>query len=264
MTSYVTSRDGTRIAYNIEGHGSPVILVAGAMQFRGFDSNTVDMAKKLSEYGHQVINYDRRGRGESFNTPSCTLAESIDDIKALASQVDGPVALFGNSSGAAISLAAAAAGVEVSALMLWEAPLGEELGTDGAQNLKGLQEKLAAGNPDAVIEYFMKDMPAEWLEGAKQSPGWPVMTAMGPSLEADAEALAWTQSAPRKQLWAGIAAPVVALVGEHTIPIMPPAAMSIAENVPHGIMESMPGENHGWDSGVMAKRIADFLAENGV
>ena len=44
MTEYVTSADGTRIAYDRQGSGPPVILIAAAMQFRAFDPTTVEMA----------------------------------------------------------------------------------------------------------------------------------------------------------------------------------------------------------------------------
>lgn len=260
MSSFATSRDGTRIAYDIEGSGPPVILVAGAMQFRGFDPTTVAMAGLLAARGFSVLNYDRRGRGESMEAPSFTLADTIDDLRALSAVAGGPVALYGNSSGGAIALAAAAAGLDVSALVLWEVPLREELGNDGADFLDGLRARIASGDADGTIAYFMKDMPPQWLEGARNGPGWPVMTSMGPSLEADSESLAWTQSAPRAELWASIAAPTLALVGEQTLPIMPPAAESIAANVPHARKETLPAANHSWDPEVMAARIAEFLA----
>jgi pimeloyl-ACP methyl ester carboxylesterase len=259
MSSFATSRDGTRIAYDADGSGPPVILVGGAMQFRGFDSNTVAMAKLLAARGYTVINFDRRGRGESAQAPSFTLADTIDDLRALIEAAGAPAALFGSSSGGSICLAAAAAGLPVTAMVLWETPLGDELGTDSAANLAGLREKLAAGNGDDVIAYYMKDMPPEWLEGARNSPGWPVMTAMGPSLEPDTESLAWAQSAPRAELWAPIQAPTLAVVGEQTLPIMPPAAESIAANVPHGSSDTIPAANHSWEPDVMAGCIAEFL-----
>ncbi|MCQ9163811.1 MULTISPECIES: alpha/beta fold hydrolase [unclassified Arthrobacter] len=259
MSSFATSRDGTRIAYDIEGSGPPVILVAGAMQFRGFDPTTSAMAALLARQGFTVVNYDRRGRGESAQAPSFTLADSIADLRALVEAAGAPAALYGNSSGGAIALAAAAAGLPVSALVLWEVPLGEELGTDGAANLAGLREQLAEGTPDDVVSYFMKDMPPEWLDGARNSPAWPVMTAMGPSLEPDAEALAWTQSAPRADLWASITAPTLALVGEQTLPIMPPAAASIAANVPNAGSGTIRAANHSWEPETMASRVAGFL-----
>lgn len=261
MTSFATSSDGTLIGYSIEGSGPPVILVAGAMQFRGFDPATAAMATLLAARGYTVINYDRRGRGESAQAPSFTLADTVEDLHALIQVAGGSAALFGNSSGGAISLAAAAAGLPVSSMVLFEVPLGVELGADGEENLAGLRERIAGSDPDATIEYFMKDMPPQWLEGARHSPGWSVMTAMGPSLEADLESLAWTQSAPRAELWRTITAPTLALVGEQTLPLMPLAADSIAANLIHGTRGSIPAANHSWDPSVLAARVAAFLTE---
>jgi hypothetical protein len=45
MTRFVTSRDGTRIAYQVAGSGEPVILVDGAFCYRGFGP----MARLLSD-----------------------------------------------------------------------------------------------------------------------------------------------------------------------------------------------------------------------
>ena len=103
----VISRDGTSIAYDREGDGPPVVLVGGAFQFRAFDPTTKQMAKLLAARGYSVINYDRRGRGESRHDGSMTLADSIADLWAIVTELertgDAPqgVAMFGNSSGGA-------------------------------------------------------------------------------------------------------------------------------------------------------------------
>ncbi|POH57081.1 alpha/beta fold hydrolase [Arthrobacter glacialis] len=259
MTAYVTSADGTRIAYDSQGSGPVVILVAGAMQFRAFDPTTSAMAILLAAEGFTVVNFDRRGRGDSAQAPSFTLADTIEDLRSLIGVAGGPAALVGNSSGGSISLAAAAAGLDISELVLFEVPLREELGGEGAEFLAGLRERIAHGTADETIEYFMKDMPPEWLEGARNSPGWPVMTAMGPSLEADAESLAWTQSAPRAELFSDIGARTLVLVGAETLPIMPQAAESIANNLSHATLGQLPGANHSWEPAVMVKAVAAFL-----
>jgi pimeloyl-ACP methyl ester carboxylesterase len=262
-TIYVTSADGTRIAYDQQGSGPPVILIAGAMQFRAFDPLTAEMASMLAAHGFTVVNYDRRGRGESPADGPITLAQTLDDLRALIAAVtegaDDSVAVFGGSSGGAIALAAAASGLPISKLVLWEVPLSDELGSDGAEFLAGLREHLAVGDGDATIEYFMKDMPPEWLEGAKASPGWPTMTAMGPSLEPDAEALAWTQSAPRAELWRGITQPTLVLIGEETLDLMPPAADSIVAALPDAEKRSIPAADHYWEPKPLARTIAEFL-----
>ncbi len=263
MTEFVTSADGTRIAYDREGSGPPVILVGGAMQFRGFDPTTIEMAKMLASHGFDVVNYDRRGRGESPADAPITLAQTIDDLRALVDEVtegaDDAVALFGNSSGASIALAAAASGLPISKLVLFEAPLDEELGATGAEFLAGLRERIALGDGAGTIEYFMTDMPPEWLEASKAGPGWPIMTAMAPSLEPDAESLAWTQSAPRAELWRGITQPTLVLVGEQTLDLMGPAADSLVANLPNAERREIPAADHEWDPKTMALVIAGFL-----
>jgi hypothetical protein len=44
----VVSKDGTTIAFDKYGAGSPIVLVCGAFQYRAFDPRTTRMAKSLS------------------------------------------------------------------------------------------------------------------------------------------------------------------------------------------------------------------------
>ena len=98
-----TSRDGTTIAYEQSGQGSPVVVVASALADR---SDTRKMAAMLAPH-HTVINYDRRGRGASGDTPPCTIQREAEDIEALIDAVGGSTSLFGSSSGAVLALDAA-------------------------------------------------------------------------------------------------------------------------------------------------------------
>jgi pimeloyl-ACP methyl ester carboxylesterase len=265
MTEFVTSADGTRIAYDVEGSGPPVILIAGEMQFRAFDPVTVEMAHDLAGHGFTVVNYDRRGRGESPADAPITLAQTIDDLRALADELtegaDDAVALFGNSTAGAIALAAAAAALPVSRLVLFEVPLDEEGGTQSAAYLADVRDRIAAGQRAATIEYYMADMPPEWVESAKRSPAWSMMLEIAPSLEPDAESLAWTQSAPRADLWGDVTAPTLVLVGEQTLPIMTSAAASIVASKPNAQTRTIPAADHSWEPRTMALAIAEFLVD---
>ncbi|HWU47038.1 MAG TPA: alpha/beta hydrolase [Humibacter sp.] len=260
MSEFAKSKDGTRVAYDREGTGPAVILVGGAMQFRGFDPTTAAMAGMLADRGFTVVNYDRRGRGESAGATSFALADELDDLAALIDEVGGDAALFGSSSGGAICLAAASAGLSVTKLALWEVPLGPENGTGGAEFFAGLRERLDAGQNEAAVEYYMKDMPPQWLAGAKASPGWPIMVGLAPSLSADAESLAWAQSGPHAQLLASVTQPVLVIVGSSTLPLMSSAADAIVAAVPNGRTITIEGENHSWQPDVMADTLAEFFA----
>ncbi|HEV2895799.1 MAG TPA: alpha/beta fold hydrolase [Actinomycetota bacterium] len=261
MTEYATSADGTRIAFDRYGSGPAVIFVAAAMQFRAFAPQTAELAKSLADRGFTVAVYDRRGRGESVGPGPFTLAAELADLRAVIDAVGGRASLVGNSSGGAIALAAASAGLPVTAVALWEVPLGAELGSEGAEFLAGLRERVDAGDEAGTIEFYMQDMPPEWLERARQSPAWPVMTAISATLVPDAEALAWTQSAPHTELFGLITAPVLAMHGSESLSIFPPAARAVAAAVPDGRVATVPGRDHGWEVGAMSEALAGFLRE---
>src|SRR5438445_13395529 len=80
ITSTVTSKDGTRIAYDKIGHGPAVILVAGALCSRAFWSGP-ELAKLLAR-SFTVYNYDRRGRRDSGDTRPYAVTCAIVDIEA--------------------------------------------------------------------------------------------------------------------------------------------------------------------------------------
>jgi len=260
MTDYVSSEDGTRIGYDRYGSGPAVIMVGGAFQHREIDPQTSDLAYHLGGRGFTVINYDRRGRGDSAFRDANTLDSELADLAALIEVAGDEAALYGSSSGSAISLAAAARGLPVTHLALWEPPLGPEESSEGAEFHAGLVDTIKAGDGDAVVRYFMKDMPPEWVEGAEQSPVWSTMVAVGPSLAGDAAALAWTQSAPRNQLFAPIETPVQVLIGRETLPLFADAAASILAALPQAVEVRVDGADHQWDLEAMTTALADFLA----
>src|SRR5947199_4126921 len=145
ITSTVTSKDGTRIAYDTIGHGPPVILVAGAMCSRSFWSGP-ELAKLLARR-FTVYNYDRRGRGESGDTLPYAVAREIEDIEALIDEAGGSAYLYGHSSGAALDLEAAIQlGQKIKKLAVYDDPYHEEAADKQAFKgyIKQLTQALAA------------------------------------------------------------------------------------------------------------------------
>ncbi len=71
----VLSRDGTTIAFDRSGEGSPVILVSGALGNRSHPMFR-QLAAELAPH-FTVFNYDRRGRGESGDTAPYALEREI-------------------------------------------------------------------------------------------------------------------------------------------------------------------------------------------
>src|SRR5688572_27028172 len=99
----VTSKDGTKIAFDQIGNGPVIILVDSALADRTL---CVKQATLLAK-DFTVINYDRRGRGDSTDTQPYAVDREIEDIEALIDEVGGSAFIFGSSSGAVLALEAA-------------------------------------------------------------------------------------------------------------------------------------------------------------
>src|SRR5262245_6834042 len=90
---YVTSKDGTSIAFTRSGMGPAVVLVGGIL---GDRSQQAPVADLLAPH-FTVFNYDRRGRGESGDTPPYAVEREIDDLEAVIVESGGSAMLYGTS-----------------------------------------------------------------------------------------------------------------------------------------------------------------------
>src|SRR5258708_31865253 len=116
--STVRSRDGTTIALERLGNGPPLILVVGAFNER---ATGLPLANFLAPQ-FSVFTYDRRGRGDSGDTAPYAIDREVEDLDALIAHTGGTAAVFGYSSGALLALKAAARGLAITRLALYEPP----------------------------------------------------------------------------------------------------------------------------------------------
>jgi pimeloyl-ACP methyl ester carboxylesterase len=149
--STVTSADGTVIDYDRYGDGPAVVFIGGAATYRAIDEATTQTAKRLAAEGFTTVDYDRRGRGRSGDTQPWALAREVEDVAALINVVGRAAALCTNSSGADVALAAASAGVGVTALALYEPPFFA--GRGFTAHLAALRSLLADGKNDEAMRY---------------------------------------------------------------------------------------------------------------
>lgn len=188
--SAIKSQDGTLIGYTAVGSGPAIVMVMGATQYRGIDPSLAELGRILSDR-FTFVTYDRRGRGESGDTQPYAVAREIEDIAAVIDAVGGKASLYGASSGAVLAIEAAAAGLPVTNLVLYEPPFrvdpNDPLRTP-ADYLTTLEGHIASGDRGAAITHFMHyvGMPAEHIEGMKHSEFWPVLKAIAPTLAYDA------------------------------------------------------------------------------
>ena len=122
-----------------------------------------------------VLTYDRRGRGSSGDAENSSVADEINDLAAVVASAPDGSTLFGFSSGAALALHAAAAGLPVERVVALEPPVDLD-GEPDEEFLAELQQLLSAGHRGRAVEYFNRaiGVPDELLENLASGPAWPV------------------------------------------------------------------------------------------
>ncbi|MGW3729159.1 alpha/beta fold hydrolase [Streptomyces sp. F001] len=259
MDKNTISRDGTPIAYQRIGQGPVVVLVSGAMSA---GATVAPLAGPLSDrFG--VVVYDRRGRGESGDTTPYTVEREVEDLAALIEAEGGEAALYGISSGGALALHAAASGLPVRQVAVYEVPFAmDEVAAKGrAEYSERLTEALAQGRRGDAVELFLRltGLAEEMIQGARQSPLWSGMETIAPSLAYD-DAVMGDGRVPRDRL-AAITVPVLALAGGASPGWMRQAARAVADAAPQGAYRVLEGQTHMVDPQVLAPVLAEFFSE---
>jgi pimeloyl-ACP methyl ester carboxylesterase len=239
----VTSKDGTVIAFEKSGKGPAVLLVDGTMGYRGYLGSR-PLAAELSK-SFTVITYDRRGRGESTDTQPYSVEREIEDIETLIDEVGGPVYLYGFSSGSVLALKAASRlGDKIAKLALFEPPLNSndyEAKQEFAVYSKRIAELLQANQRGDAVAAFLADMiPAEVLESMRQSPEWPVMEAVAPTIAYD-NAVMGDGSLPIEDAKAATM-PTLVLDGGASPDFKHEAADALAKAMPHAQRKTLEAQ----------------------
>jgi pimeloyl-ACP methyl ester carboxylesterase len=257
----VRSADGTTIAYDQSGNGPAVILVDGALGYRAFGF-MVPLATRLSPH-FTVITYDRRGRGESTDTPPFALEREIEDIEALINEVGGEACLYGISSGAALALEVTLKlGKKVKKLALYEPPYNDdETARQALRNYnKQLAEVLAEDRKGDALGLFMLlvGMPPNHLEGARKLPMWPMWEAVAHTLPYDAAALGEDGAVPTEKA-ARVTVPALVMDGSASFPFMHTTAVALAKAMPHASHRQLQGQTHEVEASALAPVLLEFF-----
>jgi pimeloyl-ACP methyl ester carboxylesterase len=257
----VVSKDGTTIAYEQSGRGPVIIIVAGAIQYRAFDQGLAQLAELLS-LQFTVINYDRRGRGESTDNQPYAVAREIEDIAALIDAAGGAAYLYGISSGAVLAMEAALAlPNKVKKLAMYEAPCNDDQGARQAWRTytQQLGAALADDRRGDAVALFMRltGAPADQVEGMRQAPVWPVFEAIAPTLAYDHIAILGEEAAVPTQRAAQVAVPTLVMDGSASYPFMHATAVTLAGAIANAQHRTLDGQTHE----VAAEAIAPVLTE---
>jgi hypothetical protein len=165
-----------------------VILVGGATMTR---QGNAPLAEALAS-DFTVINYDRRGRAGSGDSLPYALEREFEDIDALITGAGGSAHLYGISSGGALALEAAAAGLAIDRLAVYEVPYGlsDDQPRQQAEYVANL-ERAADQGPGARMEVFLRVVGTDddAVAATRNSDAWPGLVAVEHTLAYDAASM---------------------------------------------------------------------------
>ena len=257
MTS-VTSRDGTRIAFEKTGSGPALIIVNGALSHRKLYGDTA-LLRMLGEH-FTTFTYDRRGRGESADVQPYAVAREIEDIEALITNAGGQAYVYGVSSGAALALRAAATlgPAKVPKLALYEPPYGQESGQFEKQKQQ-VNEIIKSGQPGEAAAFFLSAIgtPPDALEGMKASPEWVEIKKIDFTLAYDFEVLG--NGTIPADITRAITIPTLVMDGEKSMDFMHATADQLAKHIPSAERKTLAGQTHEAAAGVVGPALIAFF-----
>jgi len=260
----VTSGDGTEIAYAASGGGTALVLVSPAFVDR---AGMAPLADALTPH-FTVLAYDRRGRGDSGDSQPYAVKHEIEDLAAVIEAAGGSAFVFGHSSGAALVVEAALAGLPITRMALYEPPYVVDdsrppVPDDYVETLQGLA---AADQRSEAVEYFWRAalrMPEEAIARAKASPMWPYLESMAHTLPYDGAIMGDTmRGKPLPAEWATrITIPTLAIDGGDSPPQLRNAVAAVVELLPNARRQTLAGQGHGAPPEVLGPVLTNFFLD---
>jgi pimeloyl-ACP methyl ester carboxylesterase len=256
----VHSKDGTAIAFERKGTGSPLILVDGALCHRGMGPSG-PLAKLLAQH-FTVFTYDRRGRGDSRDTAPYAVEREVEDIEALVNEAGGAASVWGISSGAVLALEATKRLNGIKKLGLYEAPfIVDDSRPTTTDDWARVQEAVAAGRRSDAVKIFLKSvgMPVFFIALMRLLPAWPKLKAVAHTLPYDGALVQDNQRGkplPASR-WASVTVPTLVMDGGKSPAWMRHANQALANVLPNAQYRTLEGQTHM----VKAKAHAPMLVE---
>jgi pimeloyl-ACP methyl ester carboxylesterase len=261
----VTSSDGTRIAFERVGQGPPVVVVDGAFLYRAIDPWTPAFAEQLADR-HTVYTYERRGRGNSGDTPPYAVAREIEDLAAVIDEAGGSAHVVGMSSGGVLALDAAAGGLPIGRLAVYEPPLVVDDSRRPVPDnyLAEVRKMVAEGRKgDALVYAGIEAVgwPAEDVEAMRTQPFFPAMEAIGHTVAYDGEIMEGLMSGrpvPADR-WRSVSVPTLVAYGGASEQWCHSAAEAVGQALPAATVRRLDGQTHEVAADVLAAVVAEHF-----
>ncbi|GAA4569262.1 alpha/beta fold hydrolase [Planotetraspora kaengkrachanensis] len=257
-TNFVTSADGTRIAYLSVGHGPGIVLLHGSMETAG---DHLAMAAALAD-SFTVHLPDRRGRGQSGPYgDDYSVRKEVDDLEAVLNET-GAHFVFGVSASGVAVLEAARVLPAIHKVVVYEPALLLEDVPQLTGWVDRFDREMADGRVEAALVTSMLGLrlgppimnvtPRRFLtwvtglllksEAKNAKPGEATMRTLAPTLHYEGVLLA--EMADDADRFADIRAEVLLLGGSKGLPFLKPALSRLEKIIPHVERVEFPGLTH--------------------
>ena len=262
MKKEVRSDDGTAIAFDQSGEGAAVVLVSGAL---GDRASNARLAALLAPR-FTVFNYDRRGRGESSDTPPYAVERELEDLRAVLEEAGGSAFVFGTSSGGNLALEAAARRLSITKLALWEPNflVDDSRPPLPADYVTTVSQLVSSGRRGDAVEYFMTaavGLPPEFVAPMRSMPMWQAMEGAAHTLAYDGSVVGDSMAGNRlpSEPWASVTVRTLVLDGGQT-PWLSGGAEAIAAALPNAQRRTLEGQTHDVAPDALAPVLREFFA----
>lgn len=255
------SDDGTTIAYTKVGSGPALIIVDGAFCYRE-NGPASPLAQLLAEQ-FTVFAYDRRGRGDSSDASAYAVEREVEDLRALVNEAGGSALVVGVSSGGALALQAAARGVSLKGLVLFEPPFIEEGGRPRSYDAqrRRLNELVSAGDRAGAVRLFMTEIygAPSWFVAVMpivMRSAWRKNQSVAQTLAYDLTLLDdWSILRERS---ASVTIPTLVIGGDKSPAALKAAVATVAGAFPNARHEYLKGQNHNLSAPAVAPVVVEF------
>ena len=256
----IQSNDGTTIAYETTGSGPLLIIITGALNTHNFGVPG-DMVPFLQDH-FTVLTYDRRGRGQSADTPPYTVNKELEDLQVLIDANGGKAFLYGHSAGAALALFTAAEFPEkVLKVAAYEPPLSGGWVESMVTKLliRQIQNQVAKGENLAVVTRFMRfvgmdeDLIAETLAGEHGQ----AIIDMAATIAYEARVQAASKHFLKSRAQ-DLPQPVLMLAGTKSFKTAPGIMVDFTHAIPFAESRLLEGQTHSVEPQVIAPILKEF------
>ena len=257
----IHSKDNTPIAYETTGSGPLLIIVTGALNTHNFGVPG-DMVPFLQE-AFTVLTYDRRGRGQSGDTPPYAIEKEVQDLETLIDLHGGKAYLYGHSAGAALALFTAAAHPDkVLKVAAYEPSLGGGWFERIMTNLliRQIQKQVARGKNLAVVLRFMRlvGMDKQLIKDTLASEHGQTIIDMAGTIVYEAEIQKASKAFQQNQA-VNLPMPVLMLAGTKSFKTAPAVMASYAKAIPRAESRILEGQTHSVEPKVISPILQEFF-----